>query len=142
MFLIDVVPPLLGEDNAMFSPYSYIYPKEITSCLREACVNASTTTTAELLSCSGCRTARYCSPECQLLAWNWRPAPHKRICKDLATLAKIRQEVGGDKLQFERVAKKQFSPKRAREIILSSGMHEQRAIDTIFAAGPNGNGKP
>ncbi|KZP07234.1 hypothetical protein FIBSPDRAFT_1053075 [Athelia psychrophila] len=58
MFLIDVVPPLLGEDNVMFSPYSYIYPKEITSCLWEACVNASTTTTAELLSCSGCRTAR------------------------------------------------------------------------------------
>ncbi|KZP09603.1 hypothetical protein FIBSPDRAFT_232205 [Athelia psychrophila] len=53
--------------------------------------------------------------------------------KDLAQLAQIKKDVGGSKSQFEKVAREKFSPERAREIKLSTGMHERYQIDRMMA---------
>ncbi|KZP05703.1 hypothetical protein FIBSPDRAFT_1053949 [Athelia psychrophila] len=78
-FLVDVVPPSLSEDNMMTSPYSLVYPRtaDQKKCAREGCSHSSLSTLAELKTCGGCRTVRYCSPKCQQIAWKWKPAPHR-----------------------------------------------------------------
>ena len=53
----------------------------IVGCCSRACTKCELFSELELplKLCSGCRVARYCSPECQAAAW----AGHKRVCRVL-----------------------------------------------------------
>ncbi len=53
----------------------------VVGCCSRACTNCELSSELELplKLCSGCRVARYCSPECQAAAW----AGHKRVCRVL-----------------------------------------------------------
>ena len=53
----------------------------VVGCCSRACTNCELPSELELplKLCSGCRVARYCSPECQAAAW----AGHKRMCRVL-----------------------------------------------------------
>jgi hypothetical protein len=58
------------------------------SCNNPTCSNVSGPSELQLVkgrsnTCSGCRTARYCSPECMRQHWK----QHRPICKDLARTA-------------------------------------------------------
>ena len=55
----------------------------VVGCCSRACTNCELPSELELplKLCSGCRVARYCSPECQAAAW----AGHKRVCRVLCT---------------------------------------------------------
>ena len=55
----------------------------VVGCCSRACTSCELSSELELplKLCSGCRVARYCSPECQAAAW----AGRKRVCRVLGT---------------------------------------------------------
>ena len=64
----------------------------VVGCCSRACTNCELPSELglPLRLCSGCRVARYCSPECQAAAW----AGHKRVCRVLCTEGRGRARCG------------------------------------------------
>jgi hypothetical protein len=57
------------------------------SCAYAGCANLGGNSGSKL--CSGCRVARYCSPECSNA--DWRQGGHRRVCKALAAARQQQQ---------------------------------------------------
>ncbi|PPQ85767.1 hypothetical protein CVT24_002274 [Panaeolus cyanescens] len=64
-------------------------------CGAPGCKTCFTNPDAVLRTCTGCKTVRYCSTECQERDWKGAPYKHKWLCK---LLAKVAQSFGSWKL--------------------------------------------
>jgi hypothetical protein len=49
-------------------------------CYGPGCISTYADRSKRFKRCSGCRTADYCSPKCQRVAWRHPEAPHRELC--------------------------------------------------------------
>lgn len=74
------------------------------SCHYSGCLNLSSidNDNAKLMDCASCRSARYCSRDCQVNDW----VNHKTLCKEikkkLMEMAKIEEMLGMDRVDMNK----------------------------------------
>jgi len=104
---------------------------ETIQCNREGCTSTSTTNTSELLRCSRCKLANYCSKECQVQDWT---NGHKSICNKKQT------SVSQTNVQAAAAARARLKPnplldQQDQSIAAAAGQHDYLFYNKFVHAG-------